>query len=167
MWRIKKNLNLEPWITSCLLLTHVLSLTSIKSILYRLFSILKSILYTIIFITIRCEYISYRILQQKTIRAPCYNKFYFDFRSPLLAYSPLALPAQLPLMLPVSIAAAANTASTLFTLMYHCFTVTCFNGGFVSTFKCRWGHVQAAFGAAGAGGRGEADRRAAWEAGPA
>ncbi len=26
----------------------------------------------------------------KTIRAPCYRKFYFDFPSPLLVYSPLA-----------------------------------------------------------------------------
>ncbi len=61
----------------------------------------------------------------------------------------------------------ANTANTLFTHIYHCFTVTCFNGGFVSTFECRWGHIRAAFGAAGAGGRGETDPRAAWEAGPA
>ncbi len=37
----------------------------------------------------------------------------------------------------------------------------------MSTFECRGGHVRAAFGAAGAGGRGESDPRAAWEAGPA
>ncbi len=37
----------------------------------------------------------------------------------------------------------------------------------MSTFECRWGHIQAAFGAAGAGGRGETDPRAAWEEGPA
>ncbi len=103
----------------------------------------------------------------KTIRAPCYHKFYFDFQSPLLAYSSLALPAWLLLTLPVSIMAAANTANTLFTHIYHCFTVTCFNGGFLSTFEGRWGHVRAAFVAAGAGGRGEADWRAGWEAGPA
>ncbi len=35
------------------------------AIIYRLFSILKSILYTIIFVSITCEYIPYRILQQK------------------------------------------------------------------------------------------------------
>ncbi len=33
----------------------------------------------------------------KTIRAPCYHEFYFYFSSPLLAYSPLASPARLPL----------------------------------------------------------------------
>ncbi len=87
--------------------------------------------------------------------------------SPLLAYSPLASPARLPLTLPVGIAAAANTANNLFTHIYHCFTVTCFNGGFVSSFECRWGYVRAAFGAAGPGGRGVADRWAAEEAGPA
>ncbi len=72
-------------------------------------------------------------------------------------------------MLPVSIAAAStlNTTNTLFTHIYHCLTVNCFNGRFVSTFECRRGHVQASFGAAGAGGRGEADPRAAWETGPA
>ncbi len=37
----------------------------------------------------------------------------------------------------------------------------------MSTFVCRRGHVRAAFGAAGAGGRGETDPRAAWETGPA
>ncbi len=37
----------------------------------------------------------------------------------------------------------------------------------MSTFECRRGHVQVSFGAAGAGGRGEADPRAAWETGPA
>ncbi len=102
----------------------------------------------------------------KTIRVP-YHKFYFDFQSPLLAYSPLASPARLPLMLPVSISAAANTANTLFTHMNHFFTVTCFKGGFMSTFECRWGHIWAAFGAAGAGSRGGADWLAAGKAGPA
>ncbi len=102
----------------------------------------------------------------KTIRAPCYHKFYFDFQSPLLAYSLLASPARLLLMLPISIA-AANTANTLFTHICHCFTVTCFNGGFVSTFGCRWGHVRVAFSAAGAGGCGEVDPRAAGDSGPA
>ncbi len=102
----------------------------------------------------------------KTTRAPCYHKFYFDFQSPLLAYSLLASPARLSLMLPISIA-AANTANTLFTHICHCFTVTCFNGGFVSTFGCRWGHVRVAFSAAGAGGCGEVDPRAAGDSGPA
>ncbi len=32
---------------------------------------------------------------------------------------------------------------TTTTHIYHCFTVTCFNGGFVSTFECRWGHADA------------------------
>ncbi len=145
---------------------HVLSLSSVKSIIYRLFSILKSILFTIIFISITWIYpLSHS--STKTIRAPCYHKFYFDFQSPLFAYSPLASPAWLPLTLPVSIVAAVNTADSLFTHIYHCFTATCLNGGFVSTFECRWGHVRAAFGAAGAGGHREADRWAAWEAGPA
>ncbi len=90
-----------------------------------------------------------------------------DFSSPLMACSPLASPARLPLTVPVSIAAAGNTANTLFTHIYHCFTDTCFNGGFVSVFECRWGHIRAAFGAAGAGGREKADPRAAWEAAPA
>ncbi len=40
------------------------SLSSVKSIIYHLFSILKSILHTIIFISITCEYIPYCILQQ-------------------------------------------------------------------------------------------------------
>ncbi len=56
-------------------------------------------------------------------------------------------------MLPVSIAATAA--------VYHCFTVTCFNSGFMSTFECRQGQIRAAFGAAGAGGHGEAEPRAA------
>ncbi len=47
----------------------------------------------------------------KTIRAPCYHWFYFDFPSPLLA------------------AASDNPANTLFTHIYIGFTVTCFNGG--------------------------------------
>ncbi len=51
--------------TSCLLLLCFLSLSAVKSILYSLFSILKSILYTNIFVSITCEYIPYRILQQK------------------------------------------------------------------------------------------------------
>ncbi len=51
----------------------------------------------------------------KTIRAP-YRKFYFDFPSLLLAYSTL----RVPLTLPVTIAAAANTGNTLFT---HTFTI--------------------------------------------
>ncbi len=33
----------------------------------------------------------------RIIRAACYRKFYFDFPSPLLAYSPLAKPARVPL----------------------------------------------------------------------
>ncbi len=33
----------------------------------------------------------------RIIRAACYCKFYFDFPSPLLAYSPLAKPARVPL----------------------------------------------------------------------
>ncbi len=33
------------------------------------------------------------------------------------------------------------------------------NGGFMSTFVCSVRHVRAAFGAAGAGGRGETDPR--------
>ncbi len=58
------------------------------------------------------------------------------------------------------------TANTLFTHIYQCFTVTCFYGGFVSTFECMWGHFRAAFGAAVAVDRGEADPWAAGEAGP-
>ncbi len=153
--------------TSCLLLTHVLILSSVKSIIYHLFSILKSILYTIIFVSITCKYIPYRILLQKQSERLVMTSFILISPSPLLAYSPLASPAQLPLTLPVSITAAANTANNLFTHIYHCFTVTCFNGGFVSSFECRWGYVRAAFGAAGPGGRGVADRWAAEEAGPA
>ncbi len=74
----------------------------------------------------------------KIIKATCYHLFYFDLPSSLLACSPLASPARLPLTLPV------YTANTLLPHIYHCFTVTCFNGGFVSTFECRWGHVRAA-----------------------
>ncbi len=51
----------------------------------------------------------------KIIRAPCYHKFYFDFPSLLLAYSPLASSVRLPLTLDISIVVAANTANTLFT----------------------------------------------------
>ncbi len=152
--------------TSCLLLTHILSLSSVKSIIYHIFSILKSILYTIIFVSITCEYIPYRILLQKQSERHVMTSFILISPSPLLAYSPLASPARLPLTLPVGIAAAANTANNLFTHIYHCFTVTCFNGGFVSSFECRWGYVRAAFGAAGPGGRGVADRWAAEEAAP-
>ncbi len=51
---------------------HVLSLISVNSILYRLFSILNSILYTIIFVSITCEYIPNHVramLAQGTVRA--------------------------------------------------------------------------------------------------
>ncbi len=80
-----------------LLPTHVLSLRSVKSIIYRKFSILKFnfIHHILCFYNVWIYSRSYSAT--KTIRAPCFRKFYFYFPSPLLAYSPLAKPARVPL----------------------------------------------------------------------
>ncbi len=68
-----------------------------KPIVYRLFSILNSDLIhnNLCFYNVWI----YSRLHSATriIRAACYRKFYFDFPSPLLAYSPLAKPARVPL----------------------------------------------------------------------
>ncbi len=143
-------------------LTHFLNLSSVKSFIYRLFSILNSDFMLNHFCFYNVWIYPRSHSATRIIRAACYRKFYFDFPSPLLAYSPLAKPARVPLtqLIPFS-------HTHTHTHIYHCFIVTCFNGGFVSTFVCRWGHVRAAFGAAGAGGRGETDPRAAGETGPA
>ncbi len=53
----------------------------------------------------------------RIIRAACYRKFYFDFPSPLLAYSPLAKPARVPLTQLIPLFTHAYTHLTLF----HCY----------------------------------------------
>ncbi len=85
------------WFTSGLSLTRVLSWISAKPIVYRLFSILNSDL-----IHNNLRFYNVWIYSRshsatRIIRAACYRKFYFDFPSPLLAYSPLAKPARVPL----------------------------------------------------------------------
>ncbi len=77
MWcsQVKKYTNFlyTLYVTSCFILTHVLSLSSVKSIIYSLFYrfyfidfidyFIPPILYTIIFVSITCEYIPDRIPQ--------------------------------------------------------------------------------------------------------
>ncbi len=98
-------LSTGPWdkatanmlITSGLSLTRVLNWISVKPIIYRLFSILNSdfIHNNLCFYNVWIYPRSHSAT--RIIRAACYRKFYFDFPSPLLAYSPLAKPARVPL----------------------------------------------------------------------
>ncbi len=55
----------------------VLSLSSVKSIIYSIFSILKCILYSIIFVSIMCEHIPHRIMQQKQSERLVITSFIF------------------------------------------------------------------------------------------
>ncbi len=85
------------WFTSGLSLTRVLSWISAKPIVYRLFSILNSDLIHNNLCFYNVWIYSRSHSATRIIRAACYRKFYFDFPSPLLAYSPLAKPARVPL----------------------------------------------------------------------
>ncbi len=85
------------WFTSGLSLTRVLSWISAKPIVYRLFSILNSDLIHNNLCFYNVWIYSRSHSATRIIRAACYRKFYFDFPSPLLAYSPLAKPAWVPL----------------------------------------------------------------------
>ncbi len=58
----------------------VLSLSYVKSIIYCLFSFLKYILYSIIFVSITCEYIPHCILQQKQSERLVFTSFIFISR---------------------------------------------------------------------------------------
>ncbi len=104
-------------ITSGLLLTRVLSWISVKPIIYRLFSILNSnfIHNNLCFYNMWIYPRSHSAT--RIIRVACYRKFYFDFPSPLLAYSPLAKPAQVPLTQLISLFTHAYAHLTLF----HCY----------------------------------------------
>ncbi len=105
------------WFTSGLSLTRVLSWISAKPIVYRLFSILNSdfIHKNLCFYNVWIYPRSHSAT--RIIRAACYRKFYFDFPSPLLAYSPLAKPARVPLTQLISLFTHAYTHLTLF----HCY----------------------------------------------
>ncbi len=77
--------------SNCLLLTHVCSLSSVKSIIYCLFSILKSTLYTIIFISITCKYIPYHILLQNN-QSPLLSQVLFWFPKSAISLKPVSIP---------------------------------------------------------------------------
>ncbi len=105
------------WFTSGLSLTRVLSWISAKPIVYRLFSILNSDLIHNNLCFYNVWIYSRSHSATRIIRAACYRKFYFDFPSPLLAYSPLAKPARVPLTQLNPYFTHAYTHLTLF----HCY----------------------------------------------